>query len=170
VALEGSGNAWEIAWILEPHVARVVVVRTHDTGIRQARAKTNRLDARALARLVAAGGRLAAEPSHPGGGGVDTGEQRVAVVPGRAGHDDLAVAHEAALSQRQKLIHDFWEIAGQRPVVAAAQVDLTVVPECEAPKAVPLRLVQMLAARQRVGATRERGSSGGVTGAPPGRE
>src|SRR6266516_1983747 len=55
VALEVTGNAWEVARIIEPHVARVVVVSPSDTGIRQARAKTDRLDAQALARLLAAG-------------------------------------------------------------------------------------------------------------------
>jgi transposase len=55
VALEVCGNAAEIARIIEPHVARVVVVSPSDTGIRQARAKTDRLDARTLARLLAAG-------------------------------------------------------------------------------------------------------------------
>src|SRR5688572_8807974 len=55
VALEVTGNAWEIARILEAHVARVVVVSPSDTGIRQARAKTDRLDALALAKLLAAG-------------------------------------------------------------------------------------------------------------------
>ena len=55
VALEVTGNAWEIARILEPHVARVLVVSPSDTAIRQARAKTDRLDARTLARLLAAG-------------------------------------------------------------------------------------------------------------------
>src|SRR5215204_2162954 len=55
VALEVTGGAWEIARILEPHVARVIVVSPADTTIRQARAKTDRLDARALARLLAAG-------------------------------------------------------------------------------------------------------------------
>ena len=55
VAMEVSGNAAEIARIIEPHVARVVVVSPSDTGIRQARAKTDRLDARTLARLLAAG-------------------------------------------------------------------------------------------------------------------
>ncbi len=55
VALEVTGNAWEIARILEAHVARVVVVSPSDTGIRQARAKTDRLDAVALAKLLAAG-------------------------------------------------------------------------------------------------------------------
>jgi len=55
VALEVTSGAWEIARILEPHVARVIVVSPADTTIRQARAKTDRLDARALARLLAAG-------------------------------------------------------------------------------------------------------------------
>ena len=54
MALEVTGNAWEIARIIEPHVARVLVVSPSDTGIRQARAKTDRLDARTLARLLAA--------------------------------------------------------------------------------------------------------------------
>jgi transposase len=55
VALEVSGGAWEIARVLEPHVERVVVVSPDDTGIRRARAKTDRLDARTLARLLWAG-------------------------------------------------------------------------------------------------------------------
>ena len=44
-----------IAGILEAHVARVIVVSPTDTGIRQARAKTDRLDARTLAKLLWAG-------------------------------------------------------------------------------------------------------------------
>ncbi len=52
VALEVTGSAWEVARILEPHVQRVIVVSPDDTGIAQARAKTDRLDARALARLL----------------------------------------------------------------------------------------------------------------------
>src|SRR5512132_3132059 len=55
VALEVTGNAGEIARILSAQVARVVVVSPHDTGISRARAKTDRLDARALAKLLAAG-------------------------------------------------------------------------------------------------------------------
>jgi transposase len=55
VALEVTGNAWAIAGILERHVARVIVVSPTDTGIRQARAKTDRLDARTLAKLLWAG-------------------------------------------------------------------------------------------------------------------
>ena len=53
--MEVTGSAWEIARILERHVRRVVVVSPDDTGIRQARAKTDRLDARTLARLLWAG-------------------------------------------------------------------------------------------------------------------
>src|ERR687892_435481 len=45
VALEVTGGCWEVARILEPHVERVVVVSPDDTGITQARAKTDRLDA-----------------------------------------------------------------------------------------------------------------------------
>jgi hypothetical protein len=52
VVLEVTGNAWEIARILEPHVGQVLVVHPGDTGIRQARAKTDRLDARALVRRL----------------------------------------------------------------------------------------------------------------------
>ena len=55
VVLEVTGNAWAIARILEGHVARVIVVSPTDTGIRQARAKTDRLDARTLAKLLWAG-------------------------------------------------------------------------------------------------------------------
>lgn len=55
VALEVTGSAWEVVRILEPHVAGVVVVSPGDTGITQARAKTDRLDARTLAKLLWAG-------------------------------------------------------------------------------------------------------------------
>ena len=55
VALEVTGSWWEILRILEPHVARVIVVSPDETGIRQARAKTDRLDARTLARVLASG-------------------------------------------------------------------------------------------------------------------
>ena len=55
VVLEMTGSAWEIVRILEPHVASVVVVSPGDTGIAHARAKTDRLDARTLAKLLWAG-------------------------------------------------------------------------------------------------------------------
>jgi hypothetical protein len=46
------GASWEIVRILEPHVAKVIVVSPGDTGIAYARAKTDLLDARTLARLL----------------------------------------------------------------------------------------------------------------------
>jgi transposase len=52
VALEVSGGAWEVARLLEPHVQKVIVVSPDDTGIAQTRTKTDRLDARALAKLL----------------------------------------------------------------------------------------------------------------------
>jgi transposase len=52
VALEVTGSCWEVSRLLEPHVDRVIVVSPDDTGIAQARAKTDRLDARALAMLL----------------------------------------------------------------------------------------------------------------------
>jgi len=55
VALEVTGSCWEVARILEPYVDRVVVVSPDDTGITRARAKTDRLDARTLARLLWSG-------------------------------------------------------------------------------------------------------------------
>jgi transposase len=52
VALEVTGSCWEVARLIEPFVQQVIVVSPDDTGIAQARAKTDRLDARALATLL----------------------------------------------------------------------------------------------------------------------
>jgi transposase len=52
VALEVTASCWEVARILESHVQRVVVVSPDDTGIASARAKTDKLDSRALALLL----------------------------------------------------------------------------------------------------------------------
>ena len=52
VALEVTGSCWEVVRLLEPHVNRVVVVSPDDTGIASARAKTDKLDAQALASLL----------------------------------------------------------------------------------------------------------------------
>jgi transposase len=52
VALEVTASCWEVARILEPYVDRVVVVSPDDTGIASARAKADKLDARALAVLL----------------------------------------------------------------------------------------------------------------------
>jgi transposase len=56
VALEATSGAAKIAALIEPHVARVVVANTRKlAAISQAKAKTDRLDARTLARLLASG-------------------------------------------------------------------------------------------------------------------
>jgi transposase len=56
VALETTGNALAIAHILAPHVGRVVVASAKELhAITGAKAKTDRRDARTLARLLAAG-------------------------------------------------------------------------------------------------------------------
>jgi transposase len=52
VALEVTGSSWEIVRLLEGQVSKVIVVSPGATGISQARAKTDRLDARTLARLL----------------------------------------------------------------------------------------------------------------------
>src|SRR5207248_6382034 len=56
VALEATGNALGIARILEPHVGRVVLANAKAVkGITQAGAKTDKIDARTLAKLLAGG-------------------------------------------------------------------------------------------------------------------
>src|SRR5205814_1091206 len=56
IALEATGNALEIARIIEPHVARVVLANPKAVkGITRAGAKTDKIDARTLAQLLAGG-------------------------------------------------------------------------------------------------------------------
>ncbi len=56
VAMEATGPAMEIARIIRPHVARVVVANAQDVrAISHARVKSDRFDARTLAELLAAG-------------------------------------------------------------------------------------------------------------------
>ena len=56
VALEATGNALAIARILKPHVAHVVVASAKELhAISGAKAKTDRRDARTLAKLLSAG-------------------------------------------------------------------------------------------------------------------
>lgn len=56
VALEATSGAGLIAELIEPHVAAVVVANTRKLPqISKAKAKTDRLDARTLARLAASG-------------------------------------------------------------------------------------------------------------------
>jgi transposase len=64
VALEATSTALPIARILEPHVARVVVATKRDLeAIAQSKAKTDRIDAKILARLLSAGSWLPDETS-----------------------------------------------------------------------------------------------------------
>jgi transposase len=56
VALEVTGNSLEIARIIEPHVGRVVLANPKAVkGITRAGAKTDKIDARVLAKLLAGG-------------------------------------------------------------------------------------------------------------------
>jgi len=55
VALEVTGNAWEIKRLIESHVAEVMVVSPADTGVRGARTKTDRLDTLPLAKDLSPG-------------------------------------------------------------------------------------------------------------------
>jgi transposase len=56
VALEATGNALQIARIIEPHVARVVLANPKAVkGITRAGAKTDQIDARTLAKLLVGG-------------------------------------------------------------------------------------------------------------------
>ncbi len=55
VALEATGNAVAIARIIEPHVDRVVLANPKAVKNATRSAKTDKLDARTLARLLAAG-------------------------------------------------------------------------------------------------------------------
>src|SRR3954453_19355304 len=54
VALEATGNALGIAGIIEPYVGRVVLANPKAVkGITRAGAKTDKIDARTLAKLLA---------------------------------------------------------------------------------------------------------------------
>lgn len=55
VAIEATGPAAAVARIIEPHAGQVVVVNPRRLGQIAARAKTDQIDARTLARLLAAG-------------------------------------------------------------------------------------------------------------------
>jgi transposase len=89
--LEVTGNAWEIARILAVHVARVVVVGRTDSGIGRARAKTDRLDARTLARPLAAGGLDA----------VWTADGQTGVLRGRPSRRERLVRRPLARQERE---------------------------------------------------------------------
>jgi transposase len=55
VVLEATSNALAIARIIRPHVARVVLANPHSVRETSRRAKTDKIDARVLAQLLAVG-------------------------------------------------------------------------------------------------------------------
>jgi transposase len=55
VAIEATANAVAIAGIIEPHVRRVVLANPEAVREKSRRAKTDRIDAKVLARLLAVG-------------------------------------------------------------------------------------------------------------------
>ena len=81
------------------------------------------------------------------------------------GDDDLAV-DDALLGQvRLDRLDDLGEVAGQRPLVAAAELDLVAVAEDDAAEAVPLGLVETSSpAGGSVAALASIGFTGGITG------
>ena len=85
---------------------------------------------------------LGGQEVHPGGGRVDALEEGLEVEAGPAGDDDLAVDHATRRQLGPGRLHHLGEVAGQRPLLAAAQLDLVAVAEDHAAEPVPLGLVQ----------------------------
>src|SRR3954447_10501318 len=67
-------------------------------------------------------------------------EVEAAVVGGR--HDDLTIDDTALWQRSEQRREQFREVARERPLVAAGQLDRITVAEHDATEAVPLRLVQ----------------------------
>ena len=88
------------------------------------------------------GRRLLGELPDARGRGVDAVEQGVEVEPPRSGDDHLAVHHAARRERRLEWLDQLGEVAGQRLLVPAAQLDRVAVAEDDGPEAVPLRLVR----------------------------
>ena len=83
----------------------------------------------------------------PGLGRVDALQQGLEVQPVAAGDDDLAVDHAAVRQVGPQRLDDLGEVAGQRLLAAAGQLDLVAVAEHDAAEAVPLRLVEVVTGR-----------------------
>ena len=82
---------------------------------------------------------------------MDPLQQRLEVQPVAARDDDLAVDHALLGQVRLHRGDDLGEVAGQRPLVAAAELDLVAVAEDDAAEAVPLRLVEQPVAGGQLG-------------------
>ena len=93
-------------------------------------------------------GRLRGEQRDAARGRVDALLQRPEVQAAVAGDHDLAVDHGARREVAPDGLHHLGEVAGHRPLLAAADLDLVAVAEHDRAEAVPLGLVE-LAGRDR---------------------
>src|SRR4051794_363525 len=82
---------------------------------------------------------------------METAHQRGEVEPLGPDEDELAVEHDAIGLEGADTVDDLREVARQRSIVPAAEVDRPAVAEHEAPEAVPLGLVEVVAPRQLAG-------------------
>ena len=90
------------------------------------------------------GGRLRGQATHSRLGRVDPLQQRIEIQPvvvQRRQHD-LAVDHTPLRQLGKQWGDQFGEVAGERSFVATGQLDGVAIAKHDAPKAVPLRLVQ----------------------------
>jgi len=116
VALEATSGARQVAEILGPHVARVVIANTHRlAAISESKKKTDRNDARTLAQLLAAGvlegAWLPDEPTRALRRRVSR-RHNVVVARTRAKNEVMAVLHRN-LSERPPMSDPFG-VAGRR--------------------------------------------------------
>jgi hypothetical protein len=95
------------------------------------------------------GRRLRRQQADPARRRVDALQQGVEVQPLAVcvRDHDLAVDHRALGEVGQHRLDQFREVAGHRPLVPAADLDLGAVPEDDRPEAVPLRLEAVRAVR-----------------------
>ena len=105
--------------------------------------------------------RLGGESADAGFGGMDALQQRVEVEPAIIGgrHDDLAVDDASLRQRRKQRFEQLGEVAGERALVAAGELDLVAVAEDDAAEAVPLRLVQPAIAGRECRSTTWRASA-----------
>jgi hypothetical protein len=89
--------------------------------------------------------RLVAKSFHPRGGGMKPGQQRLEVGPTRTVGHDLAVNDETFRLHGADSFGELGEVARQGSVIPAAKVHRGSVAERHAPKAVPLRLIEVIA-------------------------
>ena len=84
------------------------------------------------------------EHPHPRVGRVDALLQRLEVQAVVGGDDDLAVDHAAFRQLGLDRGDELGEVAGHRPLVAAAQLDLVAVAEANRSESVPLGLIRRI--------------------------